>query len=346
MERVPRTRTIGLEPSVEPAFFESDVRDGDIWSACSDGVSIACPRHKFNPSFNVVPAHAHLSALREKPPRHPEIPTTMPRQSSSKSSNTTGTRPVFAALWRLSNPCGQANNLTATPSFAPCRKAIVSGSPNPTEPSVFLLKFPPLKAAWIEPVATLLCVKCGTPANSIARFRPRFCAQRRPPALLRNGICRGANASGCSAKGPCCPLKSRSVRFPVACYGKDQVLVSFDLVHGDIKPDNVLVLRNADSCSFLVLDLGSAVEVFSINSRAGTELSRPERFHGSAISERTEVYAIGATLYEALTGLCPYGEIERFQTPASSSSTTPLEPQCQYSALARLPHSAFFKHGY
>jgi len=96
----------------------------------------------------------------------------------------------------------------------------------------------------------------------------------------------------------------------------EQLLVSFDHVHGDIKPDNILVLRTADSCSFRLLDLGSAVEVFSINSRAGTpSYLAPERFHGAAISERTEVYAIGATLYEALTGLCPYGEIERFQTP-------------------------------
>ena len=36
-------------------------------------------------------------------------------------------------------------------------------------------------------------------------------------------------------------------------------------------------------------------------------------------SERTELFAIGVTLYEALTGTYPYGEIERFQTPRFDS---------------------------
>ena len=41
----------------------------------------------------------------------------------------------------------------------------------------------------------------------------------------------------------------------------------------------------------------------------------PERFQGGPLSERTEIFAIGVTLYEALTRTYPYGEIERFQTP-------------------------------
>ncbi|NDA66882.1 MAG: hypothetical protein EBY09_09595 [Verrucomicrobia bacterium] len=70
--------------------------------------------------------------------------------------------------------------------------------------------------------------------------------------------------------------------------------------------------------------LGSAVEVFSIHSRAGTpSYLAPERFRGSTISERTEIYAIGVTLYEALTGVCPFGEIERFQTPSFDTVPKP-----------------------
>ena len=34
-----------------------------------------------------------------------------------------------------------------------------------------------------------------------------------------------------------------------------------------------------------------------------------------AIAERTEIFAIGVTLYQALSGNYPYGEVERFQTP-------------------------------
>ncbi len=97
-----------------------------------------------------------------------------------------------------------------------------------------------------------------------------------------------------------------------------QYLVRHDLVHGDIKPDNILVERRGarGSTSFKLLDLGSAGEVFSDTTRAGTpSYLAPERFRGAPAAERTELFAIGVTLYEGLTGTLPYGEIERFQTP-------------------------------
>ena len=62
-------------------------------------------------------------------------------------------------------------------------------------------------------------------------------------------------------------------------------------------------------------------EFFSVTSRAGTaSYLAPERFQEAPISERTEIFAIGVTLFEALTQAFPFGEIERFQTPRSSCS--------------------------
>jgi serine/threonine protein kinase len=93
-------------------------------------------------------------------------------------------------------------------------------------------------------------------------------------------------------------------------------LLRFDLVHGDVKPENLLVLADYDRVRFKLVDLGSCAEIFSVTSRAGTaSYLAPERFHSAPISERTEVFAIGVTLYEALTRKFPFGEVERFQTP-------------------------------
>ena len=65
-----------------------------------------------------------------------------------------------------------------------------------------------------------------------------------------------------------------------------------------------------------------AAPIFSVRTRAGTPTYlAPERFTGAAISERTEIFAIGVTLYRALTGQFPYGEIERFQTPRFDATT-------------------------
>src|SRR5205823_8519931 len=52
--------------------------------------------------------------------------------------------------------------------------------------------------------------------------------------------------------------------------GASQYLLGLDLVHGDIKPENILVLNGYDSIAFKLIDLGSTTEIFSITSRAGT----------------------------------------------------------------------------
>ena len=96
----------------------------------------------------------------------------------------------------------------------------------------------------------------------------------------------------------------------------EEYLLKFNLVHGDIKPENIIVIQRDGKRIFKVIDFGSITEIFSIASKAGTpSYLAPERFNGSAINERTEIFSIGVTLYQALTGIFPYGEIEPFQNP-------------------------------
>ena len=95
-----------------------------------------------------------------------------------------------------------------------------------------------------------------------------------------------------------------------------QYLLKFNLVHGDIKPENIIITKRHGKEVFKLVDFGSIVEIFSLTNRAGTpSYLAPERFNGASISESTEIFAIGVTLYKALTTKYPYGEIEPFQTP-------------------------------
>ena len=104
-----------------------------------------------------------------------------------------------------------------------------------------------------------------------------------------------------------------------------QHLLRLDLVHGDIKPENILVLSDFASVSFKLIDFGSVTDVFSVTSRAGTaSYLAPERFQEAPISERTEIFSIGVTLFQTLTGAYPFGEIERFQTPRFFAPKKPI----------------------
>jgi serine/threonine protein kinase len=99
-------------------------------------------------------------------------------------------------------------------------------------------------------------------------------------------------------------------------------LLQLGLVHGDIKPENIIVTKKVGEAGvdFKMVDFGSVVEIFSLNSRAGTpSYLAPERFTGGVINESTEIFSIGITMYWALTGMLPYGEIEPFQTPTFKS---------------------------
>jgi len=96
-----------------------------------------------------------------------------------------------------------------------------------------------------------------------------------------------------------------------------QFLSKLDLVHGDIKPENIIITKRKEKLVFKMVDFGSITEAYSDVTRAGTpSYLAPERFAQAPITEQTEVYAIGVTLYEALTQKFPFGEIEPFQNPS------------------------------
>ena len=106
-----------------------------------------------------------------------------------------------------------------------------------------------------------------------------------------------------------------------------QFLVKYDLIHGDIKPQNIMIAKDDDeNLEFKIIDFGSITEIFSSDTKAGTpSYLSPERFQNEAISESTEIFAIGVTLYFSLTGKYPYGEIEPFQMPTFKETKAPSQ---------------------
>ena len=81
------------------------------------------------------------------------------------------------------------------------------------------------------------------------------------------------------------------------------------VVHRDIKPANVMF--NADTLETKITDFGIARLTNSSSTRSGIVLGTPsfmapERLEGRAVTGRSDLFALGISLYQLLTGDLPF----------------------------------------
>jgi serine/threonine protein kinase/TolB-like protein/Tfp pilus assembly protein PilF len=89
-----------------------------------------------------------------------------------------------------------------------------------------------------------------------------------------------------------------------------------NLVHRDIKPSNIMVSLEGGGTTAKIIDLGLAKGVAESQSEtavsvpgsfAGTpEFASPEQFVGIGVDIRSDLYSLGATLWNMLTGQSPF----------------------------------------
>ena len=102
------------------------------------------------------------------------------------------------------------------------------------------------------------------------------------------------------------------------------------VVHRDMKPSNVLV-RARDGVA-TVMDFGIAKMTTSTRLTAtgqtmGTvRYMSPEQVRGQEVDLRTDIYSLGATLYESLTGDTPFDGSTHFEIMSKHLSEAPKRP--------------------
>ena len=107
------------------------------------------------------------------------------------------------------------------------------------------------------------------------------------------------------------------------------------IIHLDVKPANILVLTSGSVklCDFGIarMAIGSATTATQRIITGSVGYMPPEQYRGRKfVSPRSDIYALGATLYTALTGEVPIGIIESEGIP-----------QCVLRAMQRKPEDRF-----
>jgi serine/threonine protein kinase len=105
------------------------------------------------------------------------------------------------------------------------------------------------------------------------------------------------------------------------------------IVHRDVKPGNVFISGPSDAPRVKVLDFGiSKIRDGAGLTRTGVIVGTPaymspEQASGGKIDARTDVYAVGALLYRALTGKTPFDTDDASQLLSKLLSEEPERPR-------------------
>jgi serine/threonine-protein kinase len=106
-----------------------------------------------------------------------------------------------------------------------------------------------------------------------------------------------------------------------------------DIVHRDIKPENVFLVGEAGRRTVKVLDFGisrvgeGAASLTKTGIVMGTPAYMPpEQARGARVDHRADIYAVGAILYEAVTGKPPFEGADMMATLAQVIAQEPVRP--------------------
>ena len=110
----------------------------------------------------------------------------------------------------------------------------------------------------------------------------------------------------------------------------------FNIVHGDLKPENIKLIETSDDFNVKLLDMGlsSTFDPENPNARmSGTvEYMAPELFRNEPMQPSCDLYSLGVIFYQLLTGKLPFTSTDplvlisdKLERPAPEITTAPTD---------------------
>jgi serine/threonine-protein kinase len=112
------------------------------------------------------------------------------------------------------------------------------------------------------------------------------------------------------------------------------------VVHRDLKPGNIMVCRDQ---TIRIMDFGIAssadskkITLHGLNATLGTpEYMSPEQVKSEPGDERSDIYSLGAILYEMLTGVVPFPNENCWVAMSERVTGDPVAPRALSPKLSR-----------
>ncbi len=312
------SNAIGINTSVEVYYFENNLQKDDKILMCSDGLyslmsNDTLSKHMPNGAYHIVKKASSLVEDNLPDDTTAVILEVMEEDYIEVMKNLDLEIPEKLKKGDIVDGYELTHSLIQNNRTWICKK-------NNQE---FVIKFAPYEAIDNEAILDLYVKEVWNAKRLKAGFFPKsFVPKQRSARYYLMTKLDGINLKQYLKKRKLSIEEAITLTKTLISMG--EYLLKFNLVHGDIKPENIIVMQRDGKKIFKIIDFGSITEIFSINNKAGTpSYLAPERFKGGSINEKSEIFSIGVTIYEALCGSFPYGEIEPFQNPTFGKPKNP-----------------------
>jgi len=317
------TQAIGIDAEVEPYYFENTLKKEDKLLLCSDGLYNTLEEKELQEYIPYGASHLVKKASKKVDDNLDDDTTAVVVEIIEENERNTLKQQQLTIPTTLKKGDNIDGYILEQPLIQNERTWLAH-----KKTKDYVIKFAPLEAIDDEEILDLFVKEAWNAKRLKADFFPKAVIPKNRTA--RYYVMQ--HIKGESLDNYLKKHKKLSIDDTVAL-GRvlakmGMFLLKYDLVHGDIKPENIMIEKDEanEKTTFKIIDFGSITEIFSTTSKAGTpSYLSPERFMGESISESSEIFAIGVTLYKALTNKYPYGEIEPFQNPTFKEATPPKE---------------------